>query len=54
VKKSDTDTLEKYLHKLIFDNEFGIKEATPLIEKYLTNSGWYKFPQRSLVLSFIA
>jgi hypothetical protein len=41
VKKSDTDTLDKYLHKLIFDNEFGIKEATPLIEKYLTNSGWY-------------
>ena len=51
VQKSDTDTVDKYLHKLVFDNKFGIKEATPLIEKYLTNSGWYKFPQRSLVLS---
>ena len=51
VQKSDTDTIEKYLHKLVFDNKFGIKEATPLIEKYLINSGWYKFPQRSLVLS---
>lgn len=52
VQKSDTDTLEKYLHKLVYDNEFGVKEATPLIEKYLTNSGWYNFPQRSLVFSW--
>ena len=52
VHKSDHFTLEKYINKMVFDNDFGVDAAASFISRYLGEDSWYSFPQKEVIFSW--